>query len=238
MKTCHPTPEYKWLRQFELALRQHLRDYNKTAFLGCRMMYLAEIPVARPFAYWNSRRSLFDQTSYFLYEKVASDCSLDEWCKTIRQSKGQSGHDDVAALLKAAKAKAMKIVKAMHDAGFRHGDPHGNNFLVNPPTTKKLLPSDIEKTPYYLIDYDHCTRASVRFPPVKRFFDLRELRRISIDGVGPHQMLDVYLDDRHSRYAHAVLEFWRRGGFNPLRWIAPQRDKKRGRHLKKSTPRS
>ena len=234
MKTCHPAPEYKWPRQFELALRQYFRDYNKTAFLGCRMMYLAEIPVACPFAYWNVRRSFFDQTSYFLYQKIQSDYSLNEWCKTIRQS----GYDNAADLIEAVKAKAIKVVKAMHDAGFRHSDPHGNNFLVKPVTTASLLPCDIEKTAYYLIDYEHCTRATIQIPLIKRFFDLREFRRIHIDEAGPHQLLDIYLDGKQSRYAHAILEFWHRGGFHLWHRVAAAMRQKRSRHLKKSTPRS
>ena len=229
LKTCRPAPEYKWPRRFELALRQSTADYNKAAFLGCRMMRRAGMPVARPFAYWNVRRSLLDQTSYFLYQKIVADCPLNEWCAAIRRS----GRDNATELLDAAKTKAMTIVRTMHDAGYRHGDPHGWNFLVKPALTEGgLSPVDMQQIAYYLIDYDQCTRAMIRIPPIKRFFDLRELRRIDIDGTSAHQLLDIYLAGMRSRYAHAVLAFWRRGGFHPWRWIVPEYDKKDGRHLK------
>ena len=192
-------------------------------------MHRADIPVARPLAWWNTQRGLFDQTSYFLYEKIDADCSLNEWCNAIRQSGGNNIED----LIGAAKTKAMMIVRAMHVAGFRHSDPHGNNFLVKLPVAKGLSLDDIEQSPYYLIDYDHCTKARVSIAPVKMFFDLKELRRVGIDGTGPHQLLDMYLDGKQSRCAHQVLAFWRRGGFYPWRWIVPEHDKKDGRHLKK-----
>ena len=233
MKTSTPVPEYKLPRRLELALKHVLNDYNKTAFLMCRRMRLAGIPVTRPFAYWNSRRGLLDQVSYFLYEKFDPDCSLAEWYETIRQS----GHDNTDELLKAAIAKAMAIVRAMHDAGFRHSDPHGGNFLVRPATRPETAAGagapDVERTVYCLVDYDQCSRAAIRLPPIKQFFDLRELRRTSIGGLGPHQLLNVYLDGKPSPCAHAVLEFWHRGGFNPWRWLFPQREKIHGRHLKR-----
>ena len=213
MKVFQIDPRYKRSRRLDLLMRWLLgKDYNRNAFLRCRAMRAAGLPVARPLAYWSYKgRGLFGAKSFFLYEKIAAEQSLADLCRAVRENHG----GDAERLLAGVREKVLHDVRRLHEAGFRHGDPQTINILVDTPDAPSAR--EIERATLTFIDYDRCSRARVRIPFVKKFFDLRDLRVLYIDHFGPHELLDSGADGKQAAIWHTVLSFWQYGGFTPWR---------------------
>ena len=213
MKVFQIDPRYKRSRRIDLLIRRLLgKDYNRNAFLRCRAMRAAGLPVAKPLAYWSYKgRGLFGAKSFFLYQKIPSEQSLDDLCRAIREK----DRGDAERLLACVREKVLHEIWRMHEAGFRHGDPQTINILVKAPSTPSAR--EIEQATFTFIDYDRCSRAEVRVPFIKKFFDLRDLRVLYIDRFGPHELLDSGPDGKQAAIWHTVLSFWQYGGFTPWR---------------------
>ena len=225
MKVFHINPKYTWSRKINLFFNQYFRDYNKAAFIGCCALREAGFAVAKPLAWWNLRRDFLDPKSYFLYEKIELEHSLQDLFNHIRRQNG-----DASRLLDAIRRKAIDALKKIHDADLGHDDFHMRNILVNTHLNQLEL-KDIEEATFYFIDYDRCYKTNIRIPLIKKFFDIRDFRRVAIVETDSHEMLDLYMGRRIPVW-HGVLEFWKRGGFNPLRWVKSNRPRKQRRHLR------
>jgi len=210
MKVFRIDPRYRRGRKADLLVRQLLgRDYNRNAFLCCLAMRRAGLPVARPLAWWSwKQKGLFGGSSVFLYEKIAADRSLDDFCRAIRENSG----GDAGRLLNAVKRKLARELHRMHSAGIRHRDPQAINILVDAPPS-----GEPEQATFHFIDYDSCSRTRVAIQPIRKFFDIRDLCVIYQDEFGPHDLLDLYPGCERTALWHTVLRFWQHGGFAPWR---------------------
>lgn len=215
MKVTAVSPRYLWRRRLELYIRQCLSDDARRAFEACRALRAAGAPVAMPLAWWRHGRGPRAR-GYFLSE-LAPGAPLGPWCEAAAAA-GDAALDVVARKLAA-------ILRALHACGWRHGDPQLRNWLA-------VLGADGAPRSFCLLDYDHCARARVAAPAVKRFFDLRCLAGLSVPGVAPRDMLAAYDDAPPSRARLAALEFWRAGGFSLRRRLRRRRPRPRGAHLK------
>lgn len=210
MKVFSIHPKYKWSHKVHLFFNQYFKDYNKTAFIGCRALRETGFAAAKPLAYWNLRRDFLRPKTYFLYEKIeAEHCLRDIFDRFWQQN------DKASPLLNAIRHKTANTLRKIHEVNLNHNDFHIRNILINI-SIERLEPKDIERATFYLIDYDHCHKARIRIPLIKKFFDIRDLRKVATLHTDSNEMLDLYLGYRSVLW-RGVLDFWMRGGFNLVR---------------------
>lgn len=209
MKVSSIDPSYRPMRKIELLARSLLRDYNKTAFKNAHAMFAAGMLVAEPLAFWSHRNGLWDRRSYLLYRKIESAETVSEFCKR------QLRLDEVQAPQKITMlhTKVVDALRAMHRCGFRYGDPHLNNVLVH---------ADAESEwGICFVDYDKCSKAIIRWPWWKDFFDLRDIAAIGgdKDRDAPAMFLALYCQAPKA-WQRAAVRFWSNGGFDFRRRIS------------------
>ena len=215
MKVDTVDARYSRLRQLELRIAGLIRDGLKRSYLGSLALEQAGIPSIRPLAQWTYRRSLLSRDSYFLYEAIETD----EGVKTYRDRIAQDLNPERYANFTRLVEMMAQLTRRLHDAGLRHGDIVTGNFLIfghERDAHGELAIGD--RTRLYLIDTDHIQRARISFAPIKRFFDLRCLRRLDFDDEGVRFFLRRYLGTEQAEIPCA-LRFWERGGFKLSHWI-------------------
>ncbi len=221
LKVSHIDKNYKLLRRINLLLSTFFTDYNLRAFKGGVLLNEINVDSAIPIAYWNESTSLFDTTSYYMYEKINADHTLFSFSELLAEKKSDSSD----LIYKELADKVVHIIKKIHSAGFRQGDPHPGNFLV---AAKSLNPNnfEIDEVKMHIIDLDKFNRAKPVGKTLKRFFDLRCMRRCTLGPYKQEDLLKIYLQEEYSSLWKYVVYFWMRGGFNPYKWF---KKPKRGR---------
>lgn len=216
--------QYKFLRRINLTLSTLFSDYNLRAFKGALLLQAIEVECPTPVMYWVEKDSIFVKKSYYMYEKVQADHSLFTFSELLTKNNRATSQE----IYKQLATKTIKIIKRIHDAGFRQGDPHPGNFLVT--SSSKVLDDDrkidAEDIHMFIIDLDKFSIAKPVGKTFKRFFDLRCMRRCTLGPYDQTDMLKFYLQDEYSSVWNMVVHFWMRGGFNPFKWF---KKPKRGR---------
>lgn len=211
--------QYNFLRRINLLLSTLFSDYNFRAFKGSIELKNIGINCANPIAYWTESNLFFRKSSYYLYDKIEASHSLFSLTEELLPVDKNSNNDLYALLAK----KTTDIIRQIHNAGFRQGDPHPGNFLVSSPEQylNKLSIDDINSMNMFIIDLD---KFCISWPLghfLKRFFDLRCMRRCTLGPYDQQDMLKIYLQDEYSATWKGVLYFWIHGGFNPFKWFRP-----------------
>ena len=193
-----------WPRKVEVLLRNIFKNYARTAFQGSLALHIADVPTPKPLAWW-SKGSWRTKDSYFLYEDLAAKATLSKYLQKIWQEKGDPAAKEASDLISAM----AHLTRKMHAAGIRHGDIVTHNFLVCDNNSFLAL-----------IDTDHVRPGHVFLPePVRRFFDLRCLRRLDLSPFGQRYFLSGYFN-REVRWADwLAFRFWYLGGFGFRRWL-------------------
>ena len=223
MKVSHIHKRYKWTRQLELILKHYLRDANRNAFLCCREACSHNLAAPKALAYWQKRDSLTRVKSYFLYQHIEASFP---WFKTYEALR-KAGDADSEMKRDLIRRKIINALKCLHQKGIRHGDIVTHNILMSVRDPENLSDAKI-----YFIDYDGGSLTKIKYPAyVKRFFDLRDLRKMQIDNTSPYDMLKLYLGNDYHPLWSMVLTFWRWGGFNLFQWRNPDTCQVR-KHLK------
>lgn len=224
LKVSNIDKQYNFLRRINLLISTFFSDYNLRAFNGSIQLKNIGINCANPVAYWTeSSSSIFSKKSYYMYEKIHASHSLHSFSEELLRENKNANDELIAQLAN----KTVAIVRHIHKAGFRQGDPHPGNFLVSPPTQNisKLNIDELSNMSMFMIDLDKFCKAKPLGQTLKRFFDLRCMRRCTLGPYNQHDMLKFYLRDEYSTTWKNVLSFWIRGGFNPFKWF---REPKRG----------
>ncbi len=104
------------------------------------------------------------------------------------------------------KRKIIDAVKCLHDSGIRHGDMVAHNILISIPKT------GLSQAKVCFVDYDRSTLSRLgKTSFLKRFFDLRDLRKLYIADALPYDLLGIYLGGDCHPLWRIVLAFWRLG---------------------------
>jgi len=224
LKVSNIDKQYNFLRRINLLISTFFSDYNFRAFNGSIQLKNIGINCANPVAYWTeSTNSLFRNKSYYMYEKIHASHSLFSLSQELLLEDNKTSSE----LFTQLAIKTTDIVRHIHKAGFRQGDPHPGNFLISPPTQdfSNLNINEISDTDMFIIDLDKFCKSKPLGRTLKRFFDLRCMRRCTLGPYNQYDMLKFYLHDEYSTTWKCVLIFWIRGGFNPIKWL---RTPKRG----------
>lgn len=215
LKTAAIDPGYPLLWKIGLFATDLVNDYAKTAFNGALALEQAGIATIRPVAYWTYRSSIFDRESHFLYEVVKAVGTVGQYQRSLGSVPEPAQQRRFSQLVE----RMAHITRRMHDAGVRHGDIHGGNFLMNPGGGE----TGVKDIQLYLIDTDRVSRPWIRQPAIKRILDLRCLRRLGFDEPGRRYFLRCYLgEDDYETSGVAcwrVLEFWRLRRFVPRKLL-------------------
>ena len=231
MKVSRINPDFRVTRKIELLLRGLVKkDYNKVAFEGCCALQSHGIPVANPLGFWTIHKGL-NRVSYFLYEKIEKTANGQELAISLQSEQS----DNAGRCLYMLMSKVVQNIKNIHKLGWRHGDPAPKNFLFNLPVPfMDLKPESLERTKFYLIDYDKCRKATIRVPLIKKFFDFKDLKELKSLGLSFKDIFEEYQGGKHSYFWYAVLQFWLRGGFRLGSWLKKNSYRGPDSHLKGS----
>ena len=221
MKVKYINKRYKWNRQFELILKHYLRDANHTAFRCCEKAHAHNL-APEPLAYWKKRDSLTQVRSYFLCQYV-DGFSGEKIYEKLAKAENMNSNKKKALI----KQKIISALQSLHRHGIRHGDISLYNILISVDNI-----DDLSNARVYFIDYDRSSLTKIKYPVfIRRFFDLRDVCTIAIDNTSHYDMLRLYLGGDYHPYWYGVLNFWRWGGFNPLKWRNPDTRQSR-KHMK------
>lgn len=217
LKVSHIDKQYKLLRRLNLALSTLFVDYNFRAFSGGLLLQDIGINCPKPIMYWIETNSIFCRKSYYMYEKVEADHTLYSFSKLAIEQNRNATNEAYRPLAE----KVIHIVKLIHNAGLRQGDPHPGNFLVSFTNSERenICEIDVERIDFTIIDLDKFNVAKPIGKTLKRFFDLRCLRRCTLGPYDQYDMLKLYLQHEYSNAWKLVVYFWIRGGFNPFKWF-------------------
>ena len=222
LKVSSIDSQYNFLRRINLIISTLFSDYNFRAFKGSIKLRDIGISCANPIAYWTESNSIFKKKSYYLYEKIQAEHSLFSFSQTLLKKDNKNNEEIFYKLA----TKTTDIIRLIHNAGFRQGDPHPGNFLIATPAseTNDFSIDEISNMDMFIIDLDKFCIAKPFGHTIKRFFDLRCMRRCTLGPYSQHEMLKLYLLDEHTTVWSYVLSFWIHGGFNPYKWFkAPKR---------------
>ena len=203
MKVAHIHKQYSWIRRLRALLRYYCqRDTNYKAFRSCRYAYQWGLAAPKPLAYWRRRKSFTQTKSYFLYQYVENSRPFAEVSEKLKKEDGDKWQQQKDLLIR----KVVDAVKCLHDSGVRHGDMVAHNILISIPDT------GLSQAKVCFIDHDRSTLSRLRkIIFLKRFFDLRDLRKLYIDNASPYDLLGIYLGDDYHTLWRIVLAFWRLG---------------------------
>lgn len=190
--------------QWEVLLRNIFRNYARTAFQGSLALHLADIPTPRPLAWWTKGDSQA-KDAYFLYEEISAMETLSEYLQSIWKEKGESATREASELIRSM----AHLTRKMHDSGIMHGDIVTHNFLVHD-----------NEFGLALIDTDHVRPSHAFLPePVRRFYNLRCLRRLDLSPEGQRYFLSKYFGREIQLMEWSAFRFWYLGGFSFRRWF-------------------
>ncbi len=216
--------KYRLLRRLNLYISTFFKDYNFRAFQGSILLKSIGIECIKPIAYWTESQHLFNNKNFFMYEKIHAEDSL----YSLSEKLSDNGNKNLDTIYMLLANKITTITRTIHNAGFRQGDPHPGNFLISLPNKdiQKLNAEDLKSATLYILDLDKFCKAKPLGKTLKRFFDLRCMRRCTLGPYDQDAMLKFYLQDDYSKMWQRVLYFWIKGGFNIFKWFKPP---KRGR---------
>ncbi len=216
--------KYNFFRRVNLYISTFFNDYNFRAFKGACLLKNKGFACANPIAYWQDSNKLFSNTSYYLYEKIQADYSLHSFSQQLATLDKNITNELFILLAK----KVTAIVRSIHDAGYRQGDPHPGNFLITmaPYSNENITYKNISESEVFIIDLDKFNKPFIMEKHMKRFFDLKCMRRCTLGPFNHDEMLKFYLQHEYTSFWRSVLKFWILGGFNILKWFKPP---KRGR---------
>ena len=203
MKVTHIHKQYSWTRRLRALFRYYRqRDANYKAFQSCRYAYQQGLAAPKPLAYWRKRESFTQTKSYFLYRYVEDSSSFVEVYEKLKKEDGDKWQHQRDLLIR----KIVDAVKCLHGLGIRHGDMVAHNILISIPNT------GLSQAKVCFIDYDRSTLSGLgKTSFLKRFFDLRDLRKLYIDDASPYDLLGIYLGGDYHPLWRIVLAFWRLG---------------------------
>ena len=206
MKVTHIHKQYSWIRRLRALFRYYrCRDANYTAFQSCRHAYQQDLAAPKPLAYWHRRESFTQTKSYFLYRYVEDSRSFVEVYEKLKKEGGDKWQQQMDLLIR----KIVDAVKCLHDADIRHGDMVAHNILISIPNT------GLSQAKVCFIDYDRSALSRLgKASFLKRFFDLRDLRKLYIADASPYDLLNIYLGDDYHPLWRIILAFWRLGKFD------------------------
>jgi len=212
MKVSEISKDYKFWRKVDLFITSLFKDYNYNSYRGTTKLQEAGVDTIKPIAYWTHKTSWLNHKSYFLYEKVESDLTVAELCNEIISSQVRNKNE----LINIITERCVEIVQNIHAANIRHDDPHGGNILTNLKykNINNISVEDIKKAKFTLIDNDRCTFDHTITATLKRFYDLKCLRRFNICQIPQQALLQQYLGNEYKNYWWHVLNFWKSGGFS------------------------
>lgn len=212
MKVSEISKDYKFWRKVDLFFTSLFKDYNYNSYRGSIKLQKAGVDTIIPIAFWTYKISWLNRKSYFLYEKIESELTVAELCNEIISSKIESKIE----LINIIADRCVEIVQKIHAANIRHDDPHGGNILTNLKydDIKNVSVDDIKNAKFTLIDNDRCTSDHTFTDTLKRFYDLKCLRRFNICQIPQQVLLKKYLGDEYRTYWWHVLNFWKSGGFS------------------------
>ncbi len=222
LKVSKVNKDYKFLRRLNLFFSTLKEDYNLRAYKGAKLLNSIGVDCPTPIAYWNEKGKFFTKESYYLYEKILSEHSLHTFTQQLLES-NSNNKDEIFRYLAI---KVTSIVRKIHSAGFRQGDPHPGNFLIDISNynIEQLSISDLESSHISIIDLDKFEIASSYGNSINMFYNIRCLRRCTIYGFDQYEMLKLYLKENYNVFWKGILWFWIKGGFNPVSWFrAPKR---------------
>ena len=120
------------------------------------------------------------------------------------------------AMLNAITDRMSDIARSLHENGLRHDDIAIGNFLVELRDETAPESDPVRRYDVAMIDTDHIAFNHMRPGWLKRFFDLRDLRRLNLGSDGQHRFVERYLGDDYSEKWWSVYKFWKKYGKNPL----------------------
>ncbi len=218
MKVSEISRHYRFWRKVNLYITSLFKDYNYNGYKGSIKLLEAGVDTVHPIAYWTHGTSWSNRKSYFLYEKVESDVSVAELCdEIVSRNLANKGE-----LIDVIVSRCVDVVRKIHAAHIRHDDPHGGNILTSLTFSdmRNIAVEDVKNATFTLIDNDRCTFNHSTSSTLKRFYDLKCLRRFNICRVSQRVLLQQYLGDEYRRYWGYVLSFWKLGGFSVNRHIS------------------
>ncbi len=212
MKVSEISKDYKFWRKVDLFFTSLFKDYNYNSYRGSIKLQKAGVDTINPIAYWTHKTSWLNRKSYFLYEKVESELTVAELCNEIISVDVADKID----LINVIADRCVEIVRKIHAANIRHDDPHGGNILTSLKHNdiNNIGVEDIKNAKFTLIDNDRCTSVHTVNTTLKRFYDLKCLRRFNICQTPQQVLLQKYLGDEYRTYWWHVLNFWKSGGFS------------------------
>lgn len=226
LKISQIDKSYKLYRRLNLHASTLFNDYNFRAFSGANQLKQHNISCAKPIAYWNEKGMFLTEKSFYLYEKVQAEHSVHSFIENIK-TENLPNLDELVTCLAI---RISSIVRQIHQAGLRQGDPHPGNFLIDMP---KCLPennaisvSEISAATLSIIDLDKFETSNTLSKKLKLFYDIRCLRRCTVGRYDQYEMLKFYMQNEYSSIWKSVLWFWMHGGFNPSKWFKPAKKRR------------
>ena len=216
LKVSWANPEYGWGRRMNIRVIQLLKNYARIAFKGALALDRIGIRTIRPLAYWQHRKSWCDVESYFLYEKLPAESTVLD----LVQAAGDAPTASQQAKLHAVIDRTAALVRRLHDHGLRHDDVAMGNFLIEVRDSSAGESDPARRYGVAVIDTDHIHWSGLKTGARKRFFDLRDLRRLNLREADCRRFLEEYLGDAFNERWWRVYLFWRKWGKHPIRsWL-------------------
>ena len=211
LKVVQPSNHRNWRRRLNSMLTRLFRNPNLSSFhcsLGFEQNNIASI---KPIAYWTYQVPGQSEKSYLLYEKVQAEMSAWHLGEYLVETNPQAN-----IIIEEITHQLAQVVRDIHAANMRHGDPHSGNFLVslNGKDISTLTKGQISQLTFTLIDLDKSHFVRVRWKWLKYFFDMKCLRRFRIRELRGTPLLPYYLQREPNKTDLLVMKFWMRGGFN------------------------
>ncbi len=216
LKVSWANPEYGFARRLNIQILQWFKNYSKIAFFGALALQKIGIRTITPLAYWSYARTPLNVDSYFLYEKRPAISSALDVARDI----AADPTPDNKAKLNAIIDRISDITRCLHEHRFRHDDIAIGNFLVELGDETAPESDPVRRYNVAMIDTDHITFSHMRPAWLKRFFDLRDLRRLNLDLEGQQRFIKRYLGKNYSEKWWSVYKYWKKWGKNPLQKFA------------------
>lgn len=214
LKVSDHSQYQKWYRRLNQWLVSPFKNYSLSAYYGSIGLQKINIDSIQVIGYWTQQGD--HKKSYLLYEKVKAAMTVSDLCVRVHAE-----HPHADQITQAIAAKLARITRNIHSNNMRHGDPHAGNFLLTTPIKNipDLTIDSVANLNFTLIDLDKTCFARNPISIMKKFADLRDLRRFRVHDIEGIACLPYYLEHQPSALQKAVLRFWMRGGFNIYKWF-------------------
>lgn len=214
LKVSDHSQYQKWYRRLNQWLVSPFKNYSLNAYYGSIGLQKINIDSIHVIAYWTQQDNT--KKSYLLYEKVNACMTASELCVKVANE-----HPQAKEIIQTIAIKLANITHSLHTNSMRHGDPHAGNFLLTTPVhhISGLTTDAVAKLNFTLIDLDKTCFTRRHEGIIKKFEDLRDLRRFRVHDIEGIDCLPHYLRHPPSLTQKAILRFWMRGGFNIYKWF-------------------